>query len=277
MSSDLSSRIAAADAQLVAREQRVRQRWLALREHVHEAVRPQRIALPLLGGAALILLVRVLGRGRHSKRGTVERSSRSARPRVGWIRLLAFALPLLPPEWRERLQPSSIAALVLNSVRSTSQVHSAPPRTVDAVDLSRYAGTWHEIARLPNRYERECVGQPSATYTPGFDGIAVTNRCSTRNGQMRVSQGLARVVPGSAGACLKVTFVPSWLRWLDAAWADYWILDLDADYRVALVGTPRRDAMWLLAREPVLDDAQRERLLRIAAERGYDVQRLQFS
>ncbi|MEO8123437.1 MAG: lipocalin family protein [Burkholderiales bacterium] len=152
-----------------------------------------------------------------------------------------------------------------------------PPLTVDAVDLSRYAGTWHEIARLPNVYERACVSQPSATYTPGADGIAVTNRCLTRSGRLRVSQGLARVVPGSAGSRLKVTFVPSWLRWVDAVWADYWILDLDANYQVALVGTPRRDAMWLLAREPELDDAHRGRLLRVALEQGYDVQRLQFS
>lgn len=141
-----------------------------------------------------------------------------------------------------------------------------------------HSQTQHESGdRLPNFYERDCVSQPSATYTPRVNGMAVTNRCLTRSGRMRVAQGFARVVPGSAGARLKVTFAPWWLRWLDAVWADYWILDIDADYQVALVGTPRRNAMWLLARHRELDAAQQARLLQVAAEQGYDVQRLQFS
>ena len=34
----------------------------------------------------------------------------------------------------------------------------APVRTVPSVDLDRYAGTWFEIARFPNRFQRQLVG-----------------------------------------------------------------------------------------------------------------------
>lgn len=282
VSSDLTSRIEAVEARLVAREQRMRARWQELGSHVRETVRPRRLVLPVLGAVALLLVGRALSQ-RHSPAAAPRR--RSGRPRIRWMRLFALALPFLPLEWRERLQPTSIASSAWHMIRASTARRSTPPAaaqvpppiTVDAVDLSRYAGTWHEIARLPTPYERACVSQPSATYTPGADGIVVTNRCLTRSGRMRVAQGLARVVPGSGGARLKVTFAPGWLRWLDAVWADYWILDLDADYQVALVGTPRRDALWLLARDTQLDAAQRDRLLGVAAAQGYDVQRVQFS
>ena len=35
----------------------------------------------------------------------------------------------------------------------------APLRVVPTVDLTRYAGTWYEIARLPNRFQDKCAGE----------------------------------------------------------------------------------------------------------------------
>ena len=29
---------------------------------------------------------------------------------------------------------------------------------VPRVDLERYAGTWYEIARYPNRFQKDCAG-----------------------------------------------------------------------------------------------------------------------
>ena len=50
------------------------------------------------------------------------------------------------------------------------------PSVVSSVDLLRYQGTWYEIARLPNYFERKlkCI---SATYTLRDDGkITVLNK-----------------------------------------------------------------------------------------------------
>ena len=55
---------------------------------------------------------------------------------------------------------------------------------------------------------------------------------------------------------------------------DYGILDLDEDYSVALVGTPNRDYLWLLAREPQISSQTRERLLKVAEDKGYDTSEL---
>ena len=43
-----------------------------------------------------------------------------------------------------------LAAMIFNSASSQNK-----PEVVSSVDLNRYKGLWHEIARLPNRFERK--------------------------------------------------------------------------------------------------------------------------
>ena len=55
---------------------------------------------------------------------------------------------------------------------------------------------------------------------------------------------------------------------------DYWIIGLDPDYRWALVGGPGRDYLWILSREPSMDEDLYSRIVDLAKRRGYDVSRL---
>lgn len=152
---------------------------------------------------------------------------------------------------------------------------TAPLPTVQGVDLERYAGRWYEIARLPNWFERSCARDVSATYGVRPDGrIDVTNACTRIDGTRDSSVGLARVVgPGR----LEVRFAPAWLGWLPFVWGDYWVLALDADYRHVLIGTPSREYLWILAREPALDATIVDDLLRTARDLGFPVDRVQRS
>jgi len=151
----------------------------------------------------------------------------------------------------------------------------APLQVVAPVDLQRYAGIWHEQARLPNRFQKDCAGPVTAEYTPQPDGtVRVVNRCIRPDGNFDEAEGTARVVPvaGQPGAGrLEVRFAPSWLAWLPLVWGDYWILRLDRDYEVALVGTPDRQSLWVLSRAPRLDDAALQVELDYARSLGFDV------
>lgn len=157
----------------------------------------------------------------------------------------------------------------------------APLQAVGPVDMKRYAGLWHEQARLPNRFQKNCTGPVTAEYTPLADGtIEVRNRCATSDGKWDESIGAARVVKvsGQPGAGrLEVRFAPSWLSWLPAVWGDYWILKLDRDYRVALVGTPNRDYLWVLSREPILSASEIETELEYARTLGFDIDKVVFT
>lgn len=140
-----------------------------------------------------------------------------------------------------------------------------PLPTVADVDLERYYGTWYEIAKLPNRFQAKCVSDTQAAYRPDGKDVSVVNQCRNEEGKLEQISGIAKVVEGSNGAKLRVSFFRPF-------YGDYWILNLDPDYRWVLVGEPSRTYAWILAREPRLDEVTLEALLARAAELGFNRQ-----
>ena len=155
-------------------------------------------------------------------------------------------------------------------------IAAAPLPTQDWVDLARYAGRWYEVARLPNRYQDQCSGDVVATYTPLPDGrITVVNECRKEDGQTTRVEGVARRADDRGPAArLKVRFAPAWLSLLPFVWGDYWIVELDHDYRHAVVGDPSRKYLWILSRTPVMDPTTYESLVTAAGRLGFDATRL---
>ncbi len=148
----------------------------------------------------------------------------------------------------------------------------APLGTAHGVDLVRYAGRWHEIARFPKFYEKGCVASV-AEYTPTSEGtLRVVNRCreGAIDGPERSVRGTATVVDPVDHARLKVSFGPG-------REGDYWILDVTDDYHNALVGTPDRDSLWILGRSTRIEQTVLDRFTAVARERGFDVSRLVFT
>ncbi|MBX9600763.1 MAG: lipocalin family protein [Bryobacteraceae bacterium] len=149
-----------------------------------------------------------------------------------------------------------------------------PLETVPSVDLKKYAGKWYEIARLPNRFQKDCTGNVTATYTlRGDTRITVVNECREGD-EIERAEGVARVPAGSPGnAVLEVRFAPAFLSWLPV-WGDYRIIALDAEYRHAMVGTRDRKYLWILARSPKLEEGVVRRLLDLAKRQGFATDRV---
>ena len=146
-----------------------------------------------------------------------------------------------------------------------------PVASVAELDISRYAGQWHEIARLPVSFQDKCTGDITAAYTLREDQlIDVRNACRTEDGMNTVAEGLARPTPGHPGR-LEVRFAPDWLSWLPFVWADYWVIDLDPGYTWAVVGEPDREYLWILSREPEMDRTLFEQIKTRAMAMGYDL------
>lgn len=165
-----------------------------------------------------------------------------------------------------RLRTASITVLFFFcACVFVAEVQAQTMQTVPHVDLSRYQGLWYEIVRLPLRWENKCAADVTATYTLRSDGkIDVLNRCRTANGKMSQSKGTARLASKTGPTSkLKVTFF-----WPFSG--NYWILDLDAEYQWALVGTPNRKNLWILSRQPHLDKVTIDRLLERARMMGFD-------
>lgn len=151
-----------------------------------------------------------------------------------------------------------------------------PLKLVDKVDLSRYAGTWYEIARFPNEFQADCAGDVTATYTlRPDDTITVVNRCRKADGTWNDAEGVARRADDAkSNAALEVRFAPAILSLLPNVWGDYRIIGLDAEYRWAVVGEPEREYLWILSRTPQLAAADYNRAVAIAKANGFDTGRL---
>jgi apolipoprotein D and lipocalin family protein len=176
---------------------------------------------------------------------------------------------------RKKIIAAAVAALVVAGASQASRKDHAPLEVVPSLDLKRYAGRWYEIARLPNRFQRDCAGDTAATYTPLADGaLAVVNECRRADGRLKSAEGVARVVDRATNAKLEVRFAPAFLSFLPFAWGDYWVLALGDSYEYALVGEPGREYLWVLARAPQMDDGQYQELLKRAAALGFDTGRM---
>ena len=166
------------------------------------------------------------------------------------------------------------------AIKPSAIIHKSAsvPTTVDSVDLKKYAGTWYEIGRLPMYFQRNCASDVTATYVEKTDGsgIKVINQCKAQDGSGITAEGLAKPAD-TTGSKLKVTFLPSWIRWLPVGRADYWILAHDADYKTALVGTPDKDYLWLLARSPNVSQETYAKYRQIAQQQGYDLKEFKLT
>ncbi|MGV3662309.1 MAG: lipocalin family protein [Prosthecobacter sp.] len=164
-----------------------------------------------------------------------------------------------------------LLALSLVLVSCSSQ---RPMRTVGQVNLSRYAGHWYEISRLPNTFQRD-DSRATADYTAQQDGsIRVVNTEYRPDGSTRTATGRATAVSGSNGARLRVKFEGLAALVPAAVEGNYWIIALEPDYSVALVGTPDRKFLWLLSRGANISPSTKERYLRRAREEGFDTAKL---
>ena len=203
------------------------------------------------------------------------------------IPLAAFSAYAAPQNMPMNATPesSAIKSTQMNSpemivIEPSSIIHKSAntPTTVDSVDLEQYAGTWYEIGRLPMYFQRKCASDVTATYTGKADGsgIDVLNQCRKEDGSMMSANGLAKAVDNS-GSKLKVTFLPSWIRWLPVGRADYWVLARDANYQTALVGTPDKKYLWLLARTPNISQQTYSKYRQIAQQQGYDLREFKLT
>lgn len=141
-------------------------------------------------------------------------------------------------------------------------------RAVTDFRLEPYLGHWYEIARLPHSFEEglSCV---TASYSRRADGgIDVVNRgYNLEERKWDVARGKAYFIDEPNVGRLKVSFFGPF-------YGGYNILELDRDYRHALVAGPDRDYLWILSREPEIDERAYRGLVERARDLDFPVERL---
>lgn len=171
----------------------------------------------------------------------------------------------------------SVLCLALPAFAAVAQDAALPPlQTVPNVDVGRYMGRWYEVAKFPNRFQRQCVSDAVAEYRLLPDGrVEVGNRCNTAEGSVDDVLGIARQIGAADSPRFEVRFAPAWLSLLPMVWGDYWIIDLDNEYSLAAVSEPKREYLWILSRTPTVKPEAYQALLQRLRAQELDVGRLQ--
>jgi apolipoprotein D and lipocalin family protein len=165
---------------------------------------------------------------------------------------------------------------------------SQPLMPVPSIELPRYQGLWYQLALFPNRFQKACASNTRATYTLlGNGSVEVTNQCRNTEGKEVQVTGQARTAHPTTGPRtdhavtttlsppkLQVRFAPQWLAWLPMVWGDYWVIQLAPDYRYAVVSEPRREFLWVLARDTQLSNEDWGVIEARLKEQGYDLGKL---
>ena len=143
-------------------------------------------------------------------------------------------------------------------------------KTVEKVDLQRYLGDWYEIARYEHSFQKDCKNV-KANYSLRDDKkIQVVNSCTKiSTNEFKDAKAVAYSVD-ETNSKLKVSFFRPF-------YGDYWILDLDDDYKYAIIGTPSKEYLWILSREKTISDEVLNKLLEKISNMGFDKSKLIYT
>ena len=161
----------------------------------------------------------------------------------------------------------TLAAMLLPGLL-IAQTRRIDTKVIPDFNLSKYLGTWYEIARFDHNFERN-MDNVIAEYILRPDGKVDVVNSGWRNGMYKEANGKAKQPePLTSPAHLMVSFFLFF-------YSDYNILMLDDDYQVSLVGSSSPDYLWILSRTPYIEDDQLlNSIIKEAQRRGYDTSRL---
>ena len=158
---------------------------------------------------------------------------------------------------------------VLSLCSCKAQDTKTDKTVVKDFDIDRYLGSWYEIARFDHRFERDLVGV-KATYSYREDGkIKVVNSAykETLDGKKSEAIGKAKIPNPTEASKLRVSFF--WIFY-----SDYLVFELDEDYQWAVVGSQSDNYLWILSRQPIMEESLYRDLLARIKNRGYNTSKL---
>jgi apolipoprotein D and lipocalin family protein len=147
----------------------------------------------------------------------------------------------------------------------------APLPVASDVDLTRFQGTWYEIAKLPRPTQTDCFGTVAYYQRVATDAMHLVNEChvGSLDGPLKTVNMDAKVSDLAVPAKMALD--------IGGFYGDYWILEIGKDYEYAVVGHPSRSYLWILSRTPALDAPTLQGVVDRTAGAGFDTSRLEYT
>lgn len=142
---------------------------------------------------------------------------------------------------------------------------------IGELSLQNYMGEWLEIARKPAFFQKSCLNSKAKyelKYKNGIPYVEIENFCSKKN-EISSIKGKAKIVSNRQLAVRFNIFMNLFNK------VNYEIIFVDSEYKVAIVGSPDKKYLWILARN-IIDEKNIKELLNIAKQRGFDISDVVF-
>lgn len=165
----------------------------------------------------------------------------------------------------------ALGALFVATLGGCATMPEAEP--VEDVALSRYLGTWYEIASIPQWFSRGCTCTTATYESIDAATISVVNRCRKGGpeGELDVAEGRGVIPDPSEPGDLRVSFFGPFR-------SPYRILELGDEgqgpYTYAVVGSGK-SSLWVLSRTPDMDPQLLDAILKRRATEGFEVDEVQ--
>ena len=152
---------------------------------------------------------------------------------------------------------------------SCSSQHFKPIHTVPYVDINRFMGDWYVIANIPTFIETDAYNAIE-TYEINEDGSIATTftfNQGSADGEQKKYKPTGYIVDETSYALWDMQFIWPFK-------AEYRVIYLDDNYETTIIGRSKRDYVWLMARQPVIDDSHYQSLLLFMQAEGYDINKI---
>ena len=151
-----------------------------------------------------------------------------------------------------------LTMLGLYACRSTPSIQRA-----ENVDLNAFMGDWYVLAHIPTFIEDEAYNAVESYQRESTDKIATTFRFNQAGfkGEEKIYHPTG-FVQEESNAYWKMQFVWPFK-------SEFIIAYVDADYQHTIIARSKRDYVWIMAREPVIDEARMDTLINQVVALGY--------
>jgi apolipoprotein D and lipocalin family protein len=165
-----------------------------------------------------------------------------------------------------RTLAAAAALLILSGCAAMGGASSRPLRPVAYLDLQRYMGGWFVIANIPYFAEKDCFDSVEG-YALRPDG-RIDNKFACREKSFDAPmqpqlKTVATVYDRTSNAEWRVPL-------FNVIRVKYFVIDLDSEYRWAVIGHPSRRYGWVISRTPSLPDDIYAGILQRLRGQGYD-------
>ena len=141
-------------------------------------------------------------------------------------------------------------------------------KAIENFNVNRYLGTWYEIARSDNRFERNMDNVVAKYSLKNNDELVVFNSgYNFEKKEWKSITGSAKFRKDKTTAALKVTFFKPF-------YGAYNVIAIDKDYKYALVAGNNLNYLWLLSKQKSMPENIKQQYLKQAKEIGYDTSKL---